>query len=577
MKMSKCENDKIVNDKMVSSNSQIFKSSNSQIFNSKVVFDIFAEICKVPRPSKHEERISQWLQDFAASHGIECITDEAMNVIMRVPATPGYEDHEGIILQAHMDMVCEKNGDVVHDFMTDPIETYVDGEWLKAKGTTLGADNGIGISMALAAITDPELQHPAIECLFTVDEETGLTGAMKLQDGMLRHKRLINLDSEDDGQIFIGCAGGIDTLAKMHYEPVSISQIFKSSNSQIFKSSNSQIAIRLSVGGLLGGHSGDDINKGRANANQLIVWFLARIMPQTDLQLASINGGNLRNAIAREAEAVIAIPLNYKEQIRIEWNHFVAQMEGVFGEVEKDMRMELETCDMPDSFIPADKACRLIMALCECPHGMIAMSRDIPGLVETSTNLASIKMRQESLIQSVSKSGLSTALPGSVSKSGLSGEAGLTGKSGLSAEGGLSAERSVFCQPEGRSYIEVNTSQRSSKESSKHHLKWVVEQALAMACDEVTHGDGYPGWTPNPHSQLLETVKKAYTDLYHSEPKVLAIHAGLECGLFLEKYPYLDMVSIGPQMYGVHSPQERLSIPSTERCYAWLCQVLKTL
>ena len=476
------------------------------------VFEIFAEICKVPRPSKHEEKISQWLQSFAAAHGIECIADEAMNVIMRVPATPGYEDHEGIILQAHMDMVCEKNGDVVHDFMTDPIETYIDGEWLKAKGTTLGADNGIGISMALAAITDPELQHPAIECLFTVDEETGLTGAMKLKDGMLKHKRLINLDSEDDGQIFIGCAGGIDTLAKMHYELCDKSQI---------TNDKSQIAIRLSVSGLLGGHSGDDINKGRANANQLLVWFLARIWPQTEIQLASISGGNLRNAIAREAEAVLIIPMDYKEQIRIEWNNYVAQMENIFGQVEKDMRLDLETCDMPDTFIPADKAYRLVMALCECPHGMIAMSKDMPGLVETSTNLASVKMKE--------------------------------------------------------GYIEVNTSQRSSIEVSKHHLKWAVEQALALACDEVTHGDGYPGWAPNPNSPLLEVVKKAYTDLYKSEPKVLAIHAGLECGLFLEKYPYLDMVSIGPQMYGVHSPQERLSIPSTERCYEWLCQTLKSL
>jgi len=476
------------------------------------VFDIFAEICKVPRPSKHEEQISRWLQEWAAAHGIECFADEAMNVIMRVPATPGYEDHEGVILQAHMDMVCEKNGDVSHDFMTDPIETYVDGEWLKAKGTTLGGDDGIGISMALAAITDSELQHPAIECLFTVDEETGLTGAMKLQDGVLRHKKLINLDSEDDGQIFIGCAGGIDTLAKMHYEAIDKSQI---------SNLKSQIAIRLSVTGLQGGHSGDDINKGRANANQLIVWFLARILPQTDVQVASIKGGNLRNAIAREAEAVITVPMAYKEQIRIEWNRFVAQMEGVFGEVEKEMRMELETTDMPERFIPAEKAYRLIMALCECPHGMIAMSQDIPGLVETSTNLASIKMKE--------------------------------------------------------GYVEINTSQRSSKEEAKHHLKWVVEQALAMACDEVTHGDGYPGWAPNTNSPLLEVVKKAYTDLYKSEPKVLAIHAGLECGLFLEKYPYLDMVSIGPQMYGVHSPQERLSIPSTERCYEWLCQILKTL
>ena len=483
--------------------------------NTQRVFDIFAEICKVPRPSKHEEQISKWLCDFAAAHGIEYVADEAMNVIMRVPATPGYESHEGVILQAHMDMVAEKDGHVQHDFLNDPIETWIDGEWLKAKGTTLGADDGIGISMALAAITDPELQHPAIECLFTVDEETGLTGAMKLQDGRLRSKRLINLDSEDDGQIFIGCAGGIDTLAKMHYDPINPSL------SEAAHSIIPSLAIRLSVSGLLGGHSGDDINKGRANANQLIVWFLARIWPQTEIQLASINGGNLRNAIAREAQAVIAIPMDYKEQIRIEWNHFVAQMEGVFGEVEKDMRLELETCDLPESFIPADKAYRLMMALSECPHGMIAKSKEMPGLVETSTNLASIKMRD--------------------------------------------------------GYIEVNTSQRSSKEPAKHHLKWAVEQALSMACDEVTHGDGYPGWAPNPHSPLLEVTKKAYVDLFKSEPQVLAIHAGLECGLFLEKYPYLDMVSIGPQMVGVHSPQEKLSIPSTERCYRWLCQILQSL
>lgn len=475
----------------------------------KNVFEIFSQINQVPRPSKHEEQISKWLCDFAAAHGIECVADAAMNVIMRVPASPGYEEHESVILQAHMDMVAEKDGHVQHNFLTDPIQTYVDGEWLKAKGTTLGADDGIGIAMALAAITDPKVQHPAIECLFTVDEETGLTGAIKLQDGMLQSKRLINLDSEDDGQIFIGCAGGIDTLAKMHYEPSPMT------NHQ------SQIAIRLSVSGLLGGHSGDDINKGRANANQFIVWFLARIWPQTELQLASINGGNLRNAIAREAEAIIVIPMDYKEQIRIEWNHFIAQMEGVFGEVEKEMRLELETCDMPDTFIPSDKAYRLIMALCECPHGMIAMSKEMPGLVETSTNLASIKMKE--------------------------------------------------------GYIEVNTSQRSSKEPAKHHLKWAVEQALSLACDEVTHGDGYPGWAPDPNSELLKVVRKAYVDLFKSEPQVLAIHAGLECGLFLEKYPYLDMVSFGPQMVGVHSPQERLSIPSTERCYRWLCQTLKAL
>ncbi|MBQ3997978.1 MAG: aminoacyl-histidine dipeptidase [Paludibacteraceae bacterium] len=479
----------------------------------KAVFDIFAQINQIPRPSKHEEQISRWLQSFAAEHGIECVADAAMNVIMRVAATPGYEEHEGVILQAHMDMVCEKNGDVEHDFMRDPIQTYVDGDFLKAKGTTLGADDGIGIAMALAAITDKQLPHPAIECLFTVDEETGLTGAMKLQDGVLKSKRLINIDSEDDGQIFIGCAGGVDTLARMKYEPVKVESLKLKVESLL--------PVRLSVTGLTGGHSGDDINKGRANANQLIVWFLARIWPQTQMQLARIQGGNLRNAIAREAEAVIVIPMAFKEDLRVAWNHYVAQMESVFGEVEKEMRMELETCDMPETIIPTEKAYRLVMALCECPHGIIAMSKEMPGLVETSTNLASIKMKE--------------------------------------------------------GYIEVNTSQRSSIESSKHHLKWAVEQALAMACDEVTHGDGYPGWAPNPKSELLETVKKAYTDLFKAEPQVLAIHAGLECGLFLEKYPYLDMVSIGPQMYGVHSPQERLSISSTERCYRWLCQTLKTL
>lgn len=488
------------------------------------VLEIFSQICQIPRPSKHEERISQWLQAFAREHHIECVADEAMNVILRVPATAGYEDHPAVILQAHMDMVCEKNSDTVHDFLTDPIETYVDGDWLKARGTTLGADNGIGIAMALAAITDPDLQHPAIECLFTVDEETGLTGAMKLQDGYLRGTRLINLDSDDDGQIFIGCAGGIDTLAKMHYTPQALSD-----SAQWFPA-------RLSVSGLMGGHSGDDINKGRANANKVLVGFLQRLLTRTPLQLATIQGGNLRNAIAREAEATICVPMAYKEQLRIEWNIYTAEAEQAYQEVEKDMRLELESCAMPAAVIPEAQAHRLIMALAACPHGMIAMSKDMPGLVETSTNLASVKMKT-------------------------------TGGAGVSPAGKTHAA-------DERCYIEVNTSQRSSVEASKHWIKREVEYALAMACDEVTHGDGYPGWTPNIHSPLLEITKQAYTDLFGKEPQVLAIHAGLECGLFLEKYPFLDMVSIGPQMYGVHSPQERLSLSSTDRCYRWLRAVL---
>ena len=478
----------------------------------KQVFEIFEEITRVPRPSKHEEKISQWLVDFAQKHGVECVRDEAMNVIMRVPATSGYEEKEGVILQAHMDMVCEKNGDVKHDFMTDPIETWVDGDWLKARGTTLGGDDGIGMAMCLAAITDKSLQHPAIECLFTVDEETGLTGAFKLKDGYLKGKRLINLDSEDDGQIFIGCAGGIDTLAKMHYKSVGLPE-------------GKWFAAHVCVNGLMGGHSGDDINKGRANANKIIVEFIRQLYNETDLYIAAIEGGNLRNAIAREAEALIVVPFAFKEQLRVAFNHYYAQVEERFAAVEKDLHMELESESVPVAVIEPEKAHALVDALWECPHGMITMSADMPGLVETSTNLASVKMREDEKGQ----------------------------------------------------YIEINTSQRSSVETEKHKIKDAVEAALSKACDEVTHGDGYPGWKPNVNSPLMEVTRDAFKRLFNAEPQVLAIHAGLECGLFLEKYPYLDMVSIGPQMYGVHSPQERLSISSTQRCWAWLCEVLRNL
>ena len=478
----------------------------------KQVFALFDEITRIPRPSKHEEKISQWLVDFAAKNGIECMRDEALNVIMRVPATPGYEKKDGVILQAHMDMVCEKNNDVKHDFMSDPIDTWVDGDFLKARGTTLGGDDGIGMAMCLAALTDKNLAHPALECLFTVDEETGLTGAFKLKDGCLNGKKLINLDSEDDGQIFIGCAGGIDTLAKMHYIPVALP-------------SGNWFAAHVCVSGLMGGHSGDDINKGRANANKIIVEFLQQLYQETSLHIASIEGGNLRNAIAREAETLVVVPFAYKENLRVLFNQYVAQVEERFGAVEKDMHLELESEIVPANVIEPDKARKLIDALCECPHGMIAMSADMPGLVETSTNLASVKMKEDANGQ----------------------------------------------------FIEVNTSQRSSVEAEKHRIKDAVEAALAKACDEVTHGDGYPGWKPNVNSPLMEVTRDAYRHLFDAEPQVLAIHAGLECGLFLEKYPYLDMVSIGPQMYGVHSPQERLSISSTQRCWAWLCEVLKNL
>ena len=489
---------------------------NIQELQPKEVFSIFHEITQVPRPSKREGKIIEWLKAFAVKHNLEHTVDEAGNIIMRKPATPGYENKPGVILQAHMDMVCEKNNDTVHDFDNDPIHTYIDGDFVKAQGTTLGADNGIGMALMLAAITSDTLQHPALECLFTVDEETGLTGAFRLQDGCLQGKQLINLDSEDDGQVFIGCAGGIDTLAKMHYE--AIPSVGGEAREHLY-------SLRLKVSGLMGGHSGDDINKGRGNANKILVRFLYQVMKEMDMHVAKLDGGNLRNAIAREAEAVITIPIWCKEDIRIMLNHYIATIEQEIGDVEKDFIMSLETTDTPDFYIPQEDSERLLQALYACPHGMTAMSKTMPGLVETSTNLASIKMRED----------------------------------------------------DKGAYIEINTSQRSSIESKKHDIKQMVECALALACDEVTHGDGYPGWAPNPQSPLLEVTKKAYAELFKTEPKVLAIHAGLECGLFLEKYPYLDMVSIGPQMFGVHSPQERLSIASTGKCWQWLQRVLETL
>lgn len=474
------------------------------------VFSVFREITKIPRPSKHEAKIHDWLLRFAGEHHIESVSDDTGNVIMRVPATAGYENHPGVILQAHMDMVCEKNKDTVHDFMRDPIQTYVDGDWVKAKGTTLGADNGIGMAMALAALVSPTLQHPALEALFTVDEETGLTGAFRLKDGLLNGRQLINLDSEDDGQVFIGCAGGIDTLARLPYQlqPLPAGNWF---------------AAKIKVSGLLGGHSGDDINKGRANANKLLVRCLFALLQQTDLQLVSVEGGNLRNAIAREAEAVVCVPFAFKEQMRVLFNHFVAEIESEFSEVEKTMSLDLESEELPQSVIPKAVAEKLILSLYACPHGVVSMSKDMPGLVETSTNLASVKMCPEA------------------------------------------------------EYIEINTSQRSSVESQKHDIKNQVECALRLSGAQVTHGDGYPGWKPDTHSPLLKAACKAYSDLTGKQPQVKAIHAGLECGLFLQKYPYLDMISIGPQMTGVHSPMEQLSVSSTQTTWAWLTNLLSAL
>ena len=470
-----------------------------------LVWNFFHEITQIPRPSKKEERIIAYLKEFSKKQNLATKSDEAGNVLISKPATAGYEKHKTIILQSHIDMVCEKNSDVVHDFDTDPIDTYIDGDWVKARGTTLGADNGIGMSMMLAVLASDDLKHPALECLFTVDEETGLTGAFALKQNFLSGEIVINLDSEDDGEVFVGCAGGIDTVAKLGYKTE--------------KTPENNFGFKVSVKGLQGGHSGDDIDKGLGNANKILNRFLWCVNKEMDLRLFNFDGGNLRNAIPREAVASACVPFSEKEKIRVMFNNYVHDLEIEIGDVELKMNLELESEPLQESVLDKKSSNALLNVLYACPHGVIAMSRDMPGLVETSTNLASVKMREGNI-------------------------------------------------------IEITTSQRSSVESSKHDIKQQIEAVFTLSGAAVSHGDGYPGWKPNLKSEILKVATDSYVKLHKSQPKVRAIHAGLECGLFLEKYPFLDMISIGPTMKGVHSPDERLSISATQKCWEWLKEIL---
>ena len=468
------------------------------------VFHYFAEICKVPRPSKKEEKIIAYLQNFAKEQGLESKTDEAGNILIKKPATPGKENLKTVILQSHIDMVCEKNSDSNHDFLNDPIETYIDGEWLKAKGTTLGADNGIGMAAQLAVLAANDIEHGPIECLFTVDEETGLTGAFALKEGFMDGDILINLDSEDEGELFIGCAGGANTTAEFAYEEIDAPQDY--------------FFFNVAIKGLTGGHSGDDISKNRANANKLLNRFLSQLAAKYDLYLCEIDGGNLHNAIPREARALCAVPMKHKEDVRIDMNIYTAEIENEFSVTEPNLRTELGSESPCAKAIDRDTVARLLKSVYAVHHGVYAWSQDMPGLVETSSNLASIKM--------------------------------VDGK------------------------IKIVTSQRSSILSSRKDMSEVVRSAFFLGGAEVTTGDGYPGWKPNPASPILKVAIESYKRLFGVEPKVKAIHAGLECGLFLEKYPHLDMFSTGPTLRGVHSPDERMHIPAVDKFWQHLLDVL---
>ena len=472
----------------------------------QAIWYYFDQITKVPRPSKKEGKIRAFLKQFATDHQLTCKEDKTGNILISKPATKGMEKKKPIVLQAHMDMVCEKNNGTVHNFETDPIQTYIDGDWVKAKGTTLGGDNGIGMAAELAVLAADNIEHGPVECLFTVDEETGLTGAFALEEGFFTAKALLNLDSEDEGEIFVGCAGGIDTTSKFIYQPTPAPAEYH--------------YVKIGVKNLRGGHSGGDIHEGRGNANKILNRFLWNTAKKMDMVLCKIDGGNLRNAIPREAWAIIGIPQSQKETLRIDLNLYTAEIENELGSIEPNIALILESAEPQQMCIDKKTATNLMNALYACPHGVIAMSKEIPGLVETSTNLASVKMVDDNAIV-------------------------------------------------------VATSQRSSIESAKYDIAHTVESVFLLAGATPSHGEGYPGWKPNLNSEIMKTAVKTHKELFGEEPAIKAIHAGLECGLFLTKYPGLDMISFGPTMRGVHSPDEQLSISAVEKFYNHLLAILK--
>ncbi len=471
--------------------------------DSKQVLSIFDEITKIPRESGHEELITAYLLDYAGRLGLEARRDEIGNVVIIRQAASGLEDRPTIVLQSHSDMVCEKNEGVEHDFSKDPIKYEIEDGWLIAKDTTLGADCGIGVAAQLAVLGS-DLKLGRIEALFTVSEETGLYGAKALKPGFITGKVLINLDSEDEGELFVGCAGGVDTTARLAYSETAPDRAGK--------------AFLVKLAGGMGGHSGDDIDKGRANAVQLLARFIYSCF-DLDFQLASLLGGNKRNAIAREASAVIVASESTADEMRRRFEGFVSDLHVEYSVTDPGLYGVFEQAAMPESVIDHDSARRLVTALTAVAHGVLGMSADIKGLVETSTNLASVKIEKPGLLR-------------------------------------------------------IGTSQRSSVTSERKAAADKVRAAFELAGAEVTHESEYPGWKPDMDSPLLKKCVASYERLFGNAPVVRAIHAGLECGLFLDIYPDLDMISFGPTLRGVHAPGERLDLASLDKFVAFLQDIL---
>ena len=471
--------------------------------DSQSVLEIFKEITRIPRESGHEEKMTAFLQKFAADRGLDCRTDATGNVVITREAAPGKENVPAIVLQSHQDMVCEKNSGCDHDFARDPISYVIEDGWMIAKDTALGADDGIGVAASLALL-DSDIPTGKLECLFTISEETGMDGANAIESGLFTAKTLINLDSEDEGQLFVGCAGGVDTTAVFKYTEESVDASFT--------------ALKLRVFNAIGGHSGDDINKERANTVQILARFLYGEY-SGGYRLVSFNGGNKRNAIAREAEAVILLDAAGAKALEDRFGKFAADVKAEYHRTDPDISFECIRTGNPGKAVDKDTARRFIFALTAVNHGVLTMSQDIAGLVETSTNLAAVFMN----------------VPGE---------------------------------------IKVTTSQRSSTDSAKKFMADKVEAAFLLAGAEVSHSDPYPGWTPNMDSHILDVTVASYRKLFGVEPEVKAIHAGLECGLFLTKFPDLDMISFGPTLRGVHAPGEKLDLASNEKFVRLLVDVV---
>ena len=482
---------------------------NKNELKPAVVFDEFAKINQIPRPSKREEKMIEYLKNWGENHGLQTQVDETGNVIIRKGATKGMENRKTVILQSHMDMVCDKLVDYEIDFDHDPIKTYIDGEWLTAEGTTLGADDGIGCAMELALLASDDIEHGPVECVFTRDEETGLTGAEGMKAGFMTGDYLINLDSEDEGEIFVSCAGGRNTTAKFTFEKEDAPA--------------DSFFLRAQLKGLVGGHSGDDINKQRANAIKLLGRFLYQIVNKYEgVRLAQFNSGKMHNAIPRDGMFVIAVPNAIKENVKADWNVFASQVEEEFCVTDTQMVWTMESAEA-EKVIESSIARNFIFALQAVDNGIYAICQDpaLNGMVETSSNSASIET--------------------------------------------------------GDTEIRIVSSQRSNVMSNLDNMCATIGACFRLAGAQVKHSDGYPAWKMRSHSELQRIVKESYVKLFGKEPVMRGIHAGLECGLFSERYPNLDMVSFGPTLRFVHTPDERLHIPTVQMVWDHLLDVLKQI